>query len=63
MIAIVNNCLHIMELAKQMRTRYLNNDDNRAVGKSFESLLMTYEVSEYFLFLSFDIFDESCSAS
>nr|CAG4642395.1 EOG090X03GO [Evadne anonyx] len=43
MIAIVNNCFHIMELAKQMRTRYLNTGENKQIANSFESLLMTYE--------------------
>ena len=54
MIAIVNNCLHAMELAQQMRSRNGNrNDQSSAYSKivqNFENLARTYEVSLYCLF-------------
>ena len=52
MIAIVNNCLHIMELAQQMRARYANaGDSSAAIALSFDSLLKTYQVVPMFIFL------------
>ena len=46
MIAIVNNCFHVMELAKQMRTRYLTTGENKQITGNFESLLTTYGVRQ-----------------
>ena len=57
MIAIVNNCLHIMELAQQMRARYLKSSttgdmsvSGNASAQSFDSLLKTYEVKWRFTY-------------
>ena len=48
MIAIVNNCMHAIELSKEMRTRYGNKDEQfemlTAISKNFEVLCQTYEV-------------------
>ncbi|XP_057373796.1 exocyst complex component 3-like [Daphnia carinata] len=46
MIAIINNCLHAMELAQEMKTRYGSRCDqsgSSAVLNKFENLAVTYE--------------------
>ena len=48
MIAVVNNCLHAMELSHQMNSRNSKTSDSNgihlAVLNSFESIVQTYEV-------------------
>nr|CAG4649196.1 EOG090X03GO [Scapholeberis mucronata]SVE93521.1 EOG090X03GO [Scapholeberis mucronata] len=47
MIAIVNNCLHAIELSKEMKTRYGNRKEQHenftAISNNFEILFHTYE--------------------
>jgi len=43
MIAIINNCLHAMELSQQMRNRNGNKDSSLLFNK-FEILSQTYDV-------------------
>lgn len=41
-----------MELAHQMRTRYLKVGDPK-IAKNFESLMQTYQVDIWFVFIRF----------
>lgn len=50
MIAIINNCLHAMELSQQMRTRNGNKGDQSGTSSffnKFEILSQTYDVGLY----------------
>lgn len=54
MIAIVNNCLHAMELSQQMKTRNgtksVDQTNALTISNSFENLRQTYEVDSFILF-------------
>lgn len=50
MIAIINNCLHAMELVQEMKTRNGSRCDqsgSSAVLNKFENLAVTYDVFHF----------------